>query len=129
VRERVHKVQLYLFQTIRASETKFRLFLARALDSYVAGGERARLEIRGARRLPMYEHALAPVRQRMSGPDFRFLVLSLSAASGLESYLALKDVCHVDDAMADRIASSNIDAILDKFLPATDARPGRTGAS
>jgi hypothetical protein len=35
----------------------------------------------------------------------------------METYLALKDVCRVDDAMADRIAASNIEAILDKLLP------------
>ena len=65
----------------------------------------------------MYEYALAPVRPRRKRKDFEFLVLSLSAASGMEAYIALKDVCRVEDAMADRIAASNIDAILDKLLP------------
>ncbi len=117
VRERVLRVQRYLFTLTRASETKFRLFLARALDASVADPGDASREIRGGRRLPMYEHALAPVRSRLSQKQFQFLVLSLSAASGMESYLALKDVCRVDDAMADRIAASNIEAILDRLLP------------
>jgi len=117
VRERVLRVQRYLFALTRESETTFRLFLARALDASVAGGGQASREIRGGRRLPMYEHALAPVRSQMSRKAFEFLVLSLSAASGMESYLALKDVCRVDDSMADRIAASNIEAILDKLLP------------
>jgi AcrR family transcriptional regulator len=129
LRARVHKVRAYLFEAVRASETKFRLFLARALDSYVANGAGSRPEIRGARRQPMYEHALAPVRAGMPPQDFRFLVLSLSAASGLESYLALKDVCRVDDALADQIAASNIDAILDRLLPpglgGHEAAPGQ----
>ncbi|MBJ6125560.1 TetR/AcrR family transcriptional regulator [Microvirga splendida] len=116
VRERVLRVQRYLFTLTRASETKFRLFLARALDASVADPRDASREIRGGRRLPMYEHALAPVRSRLSRKQFQFLVLSLSAASGMESYLALKDVCRVDDAMADRIAASNIEAILDRLL-------------
>lgn len=116
VRERVLRVQRYLFTLTRASETKFRLFLARALDASVSKPGDASREIRGGRRLPMYEHALAPVRSRLSRKQFQFLVLSLSAASGMESYLALKDVCRVDDAMADRIASSNIEAILDRLL-------------
>ena len=68
----------------------------------------------------MYEHALAPVRSLMTKAEFQFLVFSLSAASGLEIYLALKDVCRVDDdALADQIASSNIDAI-DKLLPSVE---------
>jgi AcrR family transcriptional regulator len=117
VRERVHRVQRYLFEATRAAETRFRLFLARALDSSVGHGHRLSREIRGGRRLPMYEHALAPIRPRMTEDAFQFLVLSLSAASGLESYLALKDVCRVDDALADTIAASNIDAILDRLLP------------
>jgi AcrR family transcriptional regulator len=117
VRERVLRVQRYLFTLTRASETKFRLFLARALDTSVSDRGHASREIRGGRRLPMYEHALAPMRSRLSRKQFQFLVLSLSAASGMESYLALKDVCRVDDATADRIAASNIEAILDRLLP------------
>jgi AcrR family transcriptional regulator len=123
VRERVIRVQRYLFTLTRASETKFRLFLARALDASVADRGHASREIRGGRRLPMYEHALAPVRSRLSRKQFQFLVLSLSAASGMESYLALKDVCRVDDATADRIAVSNIEAILDRLLPPAQSRP------
>jgi hypothetical protein len=115
-------VQRYLFQATREAETRFRLFLARALDSSVGRDANIGQGVRGGRRLPMYEHALSPVRTFMTEPEFQFLVLSLSAASGVEIYVALKDVCQVDDAMADRIATSNIDAILDKLLPAA----GRT---
>jgi AcrR family transcriptional regulator len=117
VAERVMRVQRYLFKLTRESEVSFRLFLARALDASVAEGAESVEEIRGGRRLRMYAHALAPVRGRMTRKDFDFLVLSLSAVSGLESYLALKDVCRVNDAMADRIAASNIKAILSKLLP------------
>ncbi|AWM87606.1 TetR family transcriptional regulator [Microvirga sp. 17 mud 1-3] len=117
VRERVHRVQRYLFALTRGSEAKFRIFLARALDSWVADGGRPDRQIRAGRRLPMYEFALAPVRPRMTEEDFTRLVLSLSAVSGMESYLALKDVCRVDDATADTVAASVIDAVLDRFLP------------
>ena len=129
VRERVHKVQRYLLQATRELETRFRLFLARALDSSVAPDAKAGRQVRAGRRLPMYEHALAPVRSLMTDDELQFLVLSLSAASGLEVYLALKDVCRVDDAaLADRIATSNIDAILNKLLPTAQAAraPGKT---
>lgn len=119
VRERVHRVQRYLLRATREAESRFRLFLARVLDSSARPGGAER-QFRGGRRLPMYEHALAPVRARMPEDAFRFLVLSLSAASGTETFLALKDVCRVDDALADRIAASNIDAILDRLLPAPD---------
>ena len=120
VRERVQRVQRYFFDLTRESETQFRLFLARALDASVAGNGETIPQIRAGRRLPMYEYALAPVRTQMKRTEFEFLVLSLSAASGVESYLALKDVCRVDDALAQKIAASNIDAILDKLLPTAE---------
>ena len=121
VRERVLRVQRYLFRLTRESQTQFRLFLARALDDWVARGGENDPQIRGGRRLPMYEHALAPVSAQMKPREFEFLVVSLSAASGMESYLALKDVCRVDDAMADKVAASTIEAILDRFLPVAGA--------
>ena len=117
VRERVQRVQRYFFDLTRESETQFRLFRARALVASVAGNGETIPQIRAGRRLPMYEHALAPVRTQMKRSEFEFLVLSLSAASGVESYLALKDVCRVDDRLAEKIAASNIDAILDRLLP------------
>lgn len=125
VRERVQRVQRYLFQATRDAEMRFRLFLSRALETSVRGDARVRGEVRGGRRLPMYEHALAPVREMMSREDFQFLVLSLSAASGMEAYIAIRDVCRVDDAaLAARIAESNIDAILDRLLPKPGAAQG-----
>jgi hypothetical protein len=121
VRERVQRVQRYFFKLTRESETQFRLFLARALDDWVARGGENDPQIRAGRRLPMYEHALAPVRAQMKPREFEFVVVSLSAASGMESYIALKDVCRVDDAMADKVAASTIEAILDRLLPRTGA--------
>jgi len=124
VHERALRVQRYLFALTRGAEAKFRLFLARALDAWVRDGGDTAHGIRGGRRLAMYEHALAPVRPRMARHEFDFLVRSLSAASGLESYIALKDVCRVDDAAADAIAASNIRAILDRLLPKDGPQQG-----
>lgn len=123
VRQRAQRVQAYLYEATREAEARFRLFLARALEASVTAGGKARREVRGGRRLPMYEHALAPVRASMTPEAFQFLVLSLSAASGLEAYLAIKDVCRVEDEdLARRIAASNIDAILDRLLPKEEGR-------
>lgn len=129
VRERVQRVQRYLFQATREAEARFRLFLARVLESSAKADPRLSREVRGGRRLPMYEHALAPVRRSMTRDDFQFLVLSLSAASGIEAYIAIKDVCRVEDEeLARRIAASNIDAILDRLLPGQqEPRQGRAG--
>ena len=40
------------------------------------------------------------------------LVAALSAASGLESYITLKDLCGLDEDEIDRITRSNLLAIL-----------------
>ena len=114
VRERVHRVRHYLFQAVQDAENFYRRYLARVLDSSVrAEGRRL---IRGGRRIPMYEHALAPVRGELTQAAFQDLVLALSAASGVESYIALKDACRADDETTRRISIGLIDAILDRAL-------------
>lgn len=118
-RERVRLVQRYLFQHTRIRESAHRLFLAKTLETWVAEGGKPKAQLRGARRLPMYEKALEPARDRLSEADFQSLLLALSAASGIESYIALKDVCGVDDTEADRIAEIVVMAIVDHFLPVT----------
>jgi AcrR family transcriptional regulator len=114
VRERVQRVSRYLFDATRASEQGFRLFLAKALEASAMPGAP---QLRGGRRLPMYELALEPVRARMAPEAFRDLVHALSGATGLEAWLALKDVCRLDDAAAYRILAINVNAILDALLP------------
>ncbi|TNC67214.1 TetR/AcrR family transcriptional regulator [Rubellimicrobium roseum] len=114
VRERVHRVRHFLFQAVQDAENFYRRYLARVLDNSVqTDGSR---QIRGGRRIPMYEHALAPVREELSQAALRDLVLSLSAVSGVESFIALKDACRADDETARRISIGLIDAILDKGL-------------
>lgn len=116
VRDRVHAVRRYLLAATKASEGRFRLFLARALAASVGQPEQAR-ELRGGRRLPMYELALEPVRTELNPDTFEALVLALSASSGVESYVALKDVCRLDEPQAEKISAAIADALLDKYLP------------
>jgi AcrR family transcriptional regulator len=114
VRERVRRVNAYLFAHTRRHESAHRYFLAKALEAWVAEGGKPKSQLRLGRRLPMYELALEPLRTSMSKAAFRHLVLCLAGASGIESYIALKDMCQLDDAMADEISWSIIGAILDK---------------
>ena len=116
VGERVQRVNAYLFQHTRNNEAAHRMFLSKALESWVAEGGKPKAQLRLGRRIPMYEQALAPVRASLAKPEFHKLVLSLAAASGIESYIALKDVCELDDATADDISATIITAILDRAL-------------
>lgn len=116
VRERVQRVNAYLFQHTRNNEAAHRLFLSKALETWVLEGGKPKAQLRLGRRIPMYELALAPVKAALPKPAFDRLVLSLAAASGIESYIALKDVCELDDATADDISATIIGAILDQAL-------------
>ncbi len=114
VRERVKRVNAFLFAHTRRHESAHRYFLAKALEAWVAEGGKPKSQLRLGRRLPMYEFALEPIKASLSKEAFRHLVLSLSGASGIETYIALKDMCNLDDAAADEISWSIIGAILDK---------------
>ncbi len=114
VRDRVLRVYRYLFEATRANDRGFRLFLAKALE---ASAQEGSPQIRGGRRLPMYELALEPVRGRMTPAAFQDLLHALSGATGLEAWLALRDVCRLDDAEANRIGTLTVSAILDAMLP------------
>jgi AcrR family transcriptional regulator len=116
IRERVRRVQTYLFAFTRRNEAAHRLFLAKALEAWVEQGNASDTQLRGARRLPMFELALAPLNGKLPPEQIQDLVMALAAASGIETYIALKDVCGLDDQSADRIAERNIAAILDQAL-------------
>jgi AcrR family transcriptional regulator len=118
VRARVERVHRYLFEFTRRNENAHRHFLSKALEAWVAGGGKSKTPLRGARRIPMFELALEPVRETMPAAAFARLAHALSAASGIETYIALKDVCGLDDGEADAIAWSNIEAIMDRALKA-----------
>lgn len=114
VRERVQRVNAYLFTHTRRHESAHRHFLAKALDAWVAAGGKPKSQLRLARRLPMFELALEPVKERLPKAEFRHLLLSLAGATGIESYIALKDMIGLDDQTADEISASIVTAILDK---------------
>jgi AcrR family transcriptional regulator len=123
IRERVRRVQAYLFDFTSRNEMAHRHFLAKALDAWVQQAGKATAPLRGARRLPMYEHALEPARKRLTPSQFKRLVQQLSAASGIETFIALKDVCGASDSAARVIAEANVMAILDDALKLWKPRP------
>lgn len=114
--ERVLRVQAYLFAFTRRNERAHRLFLAMALEAWVEQDGEGKAELRGARRLPMFELALKPLHGTMPPERIRELMFALASASGIETFIAMKDVCGMDDETADRIAQRSIKAILEQAL-------------
>lgn len=115
-RERVQRVRRFLFRLTRDSEAQFRQYLARTMELWLDGEGKSVEMIRGGRRLPMYREALAPASEELGADALERLVVMLAATSGLESFVALKDVCRLDDLAADAIAEAVTNTILDGFL-------------
>lgn len=104
----VHKVT---FDLVRRHERASRLFLAESLVSR-PGPREGMPELRKLRRMRMYEMALEPLAASAGRKAVADLVSALSAASGIESYTVLKDLCGLDEHEIDRITRFNLLAIL-----------------
>ncbi|MGR3321654.1 MAG: TetR/AcrR family transcriptional regulator [Pseudooceanicola sp.] len=117
-RDKVLAVSLYFFDLAVAHETEFRQFLARNLDAWLA--EQGRRSLRGARRVPMFESALADERDRIGESGFRDLVNALTAATGSEAMLALHDIAGVNGPDARRAIEVTAHALLDRYLGPED---------
>ncbi|MDF2231416.1 TetR family transcriptional regulator [Albimonas sp. CAU 1670] len=114
LRARLEAISLYFFDLACDREAEFRQLLARTLDDSLASpGGRAR---RGARRVTMYERALAedgavPPAERAA------LVRELSAATGAEVMIALFDVVGAGREEAREAVAGIAAAICDRRLP------------
>ena len=65
----------------------------------------------------MFEMALEPLRPVLRADVFDTLLKSLASASGIEAYIALRDVCGLDEDETDRISAAVLAAILDRYMP------------
>lgn len=109
-RGRVLAVSRYILDLSLAHEAEFRRFLAANLEASVAEGL-TRRERRGARRVQMFEAALAGTGRN----DLRPLVTALTAATGAEAMIALLDIARVSEAEAREAVQTIAEALLDRF--------------
>lgn len=72
------------------AEESYRAMLRLSLEP--DAGERGQLTLRQGRRYLWLEDALEPLRDRMSGPDFRRLVDALATVIGIEALVTLTDL-------------------------------------
>lgn len=111
IEHRILLVHQVTFDLARTHECASRLFLAERLVSR-PGTKDGMLDLRNLRRMRMYEMALEPLESSIGRKAVADLVSALSAASGMESYTVLKDMCGLDGEEIDRITRSNLLAIL-----------------
>ncbi len=120
VEDRVLHVHRRMFNLILRQERAARLFLAKSLETQLQSGDDT-FDLRIARRVKMYGMALEPVRGSFGDKELTDLVHALSAASGLESYIVLKDLCRLGADGIERIIRSNLLAILRTALKSAEA--------
>lgn len=112
-RERLLAISLYFFDLAVGHEAEFRTFLARWLDAWQPGQSGPS---RGARRVAMFERALADVTA-IDPSDKAALVRALSATTGTEAMIALLDVAQVDRHAARRTVAEIATLLIDRHLP------------
>ena len=114
VRARVHAVARYYLEFSRTHEAYFRQFLAKSLTAALEDGT---VNLRGARRVPAFAEALAPVRADMTDEAFHELTLRLAMTTGMEQFVILEDILRVDAETALRLQDGLVDAVLGRYLP------------
>lgn len=115
LRERLRAISLYYFDLAIDHEAGFRQFVGMTLAAW-SPDETKHPPRRGARRVVMYERALATGDVGLTRREREMLIRSLSMATGAEAMIALLDVVGVDAAAARETVSEITDAILDRHL-------------
>ncbi|MEX0343485.1 MAG: TetR/AcrR family transcriptional regulator [Rhizobiaceae bacterium] len=116
VRERVHKVATYYLDLSREHESVFRQFIAKTMEVWQKQPD---VEFRGARRLAAFIEALEPVQAQMEKNELEDLAMRLSMTTGMEQHIILDDILRVDHATGDRLLAGMVEALLDRYLPAS----------
>lgn len=145
--ERLERVQRHLHGLVRDQETLFRVFLRGTMDRMLdhlgrdpgptpdpsrkpdaaAPATEPRPRVRQARRLEMIAEALAPVRDHLTAGESERLACALSMLVGIESFVALTDVCGLDPATSDDIGAWAVRTLLTGALATTDRRQDKPG--
>ena len=99
--ERVAHVQEYLFDSITKNETLYRSLLRSSQEEWMS--HKDRLVLRGDQRMELLDAALRSSREKLSNKDLDNLVPALAAMVSVESYVALRDVCHLSKSQSRKV--------------------------
>jgi hypothetical protein len=114
--DRVVQVQRYLFDLVADNETHFRLYLRSLMEQWLKSGGKLKGPLRGARRVPMLEKALEPVRDQLDKKAFMRLVHALSMLVSIEPFIAATDVCRLDRKKGREVLSWAVRTLTDAAL-------------
>ena len=114
--DRVVQVQRYLFDLVADNETHFRLYLRSLMEQWLKSGGKPKGPLRGARRIPMLEMALEPVRDQLDRKAFKRLVHALSMLVSIEPFIAATDVCRLDRKQGREVLSWAVRTLTEAAL-------------
>jgi AcrR family transcriptional regulator len=91
--DRVARVHSYVQNLVAKNETLYRSLVRSSLEEWMENKDR--LVLRADQRLELLDAALRPVSDKISKGDLDNLTCALAAMVGVESYIALRDVCQL----------------------------------
>lgn len=95
VAQRVARVHDFLYGLIADNEAQFRLFLRASMEQWIQTEGASDTPLRGARRIPMLEAALAPHIDQIGEKTREKLLYALCALVSVEPFIVLTDVCRL----------------------------------
>lgn len=111
-RQQAHEIRRAALAQSRSDETQMRQYLARSLDSWVTRAGAPQGPPRALATQRAFRDALAPMRRQLGAAKVERAALMLSMVSGIEGWLALRDVCGLTDSAAEALSTAIADAIL-----------------
>ena len=89
-----------MFERVIEAGPQMRQMLQITQQEWLDNSEVVKPRLRQGRRLEWIEQALEPLRGRLDKNDFERLVNGLAMTVGVEAYIALRDVCGLDNQAA-----------------------------
>lgn len=127
--DRAARVHDYLFDLVAGNEARFRLYLKATLDQWLQAGGKPPGPLRAARRLALFDAALAPIRRRLDRRDYTRLRHALSMVVSIEAFVALIDVCGLSRRQARKTGSWSARALVSAALAEATRAKRRSGKS
>lgn len=84
------------YDLYRRNEAVYRSMLRTQQERWLEANARGQADsvvVRQARRVPIIDELLAPLRPKVAAPDYRRLADSLAVVAGIEPLVVLKDIC------------------------------------
>jgi AcrR family transcriptional regulator len=108
--DRVARVHTYIYDQVMKNETLYRSLVRCSIDEWIKN--RDRMVLRADERFELLEEALRPVMDKEFGKDLENLTYALVAMVGIESYIALRDVCQLSKIRSKEVMSWAIKTLV-----------------